>query len=132
MIERIDTKERSSAVVKHGGVAYLSGQVCEGDSIEAQTRGCLDQIDALLGRAGSSRERLLQSTIWLADMGDFAAMNAVWNAWVPPGHAPGPRLRRGEARPGHPEGGDPGDRRLRLSVDVASGAFAGVGAARRW
>ncbi len=88
MIERINTSERSSAIVKHGGVVYLSGQVCEGDTIEEQTQGCLDKVDALLERAGSSREKLLQTTIWLADMSDFAAMNTVWNAWVPDGHAP--------------------------------------------
>jgi len=88
MIERIDTKERSSAIVKHAGVAYLSGQVCEGETIEEQTQGCLDKVDALLARAGSSRERLLQTTIWLSDMTYFAGMNSVWNAWLPPGHAP--------------------------------------------
>jgi enamine deaminase RidA (YjgF/YER057c/UK114 family) len=27
-------------------------------------------------------------TVWLADMDDFAGLNAVWNAWVPSGHAP--------------------------------------------
>lgn len=88
MIERIDTKERSSAIVKHNGVVYLSGQVCEGDSIEEQTQGCLDKVDSLLERAGSSREYLLQTTIWLSDMSDFSAMNSVWNSWVPTGHAP--------------------------------------------
>jgi len=88
MIERINTGERSSAIVKHAGVAYLSGQVCEGDTIEEQTQGCLDKVDALLERAGSSRDRLLQTTIWLSDMKHFAGLNAVWNAWVPEGCAP--------------------------------------------
>jgi len=88
MIQRIDTNARSSKIVRHGGVIYLTGQVAEGDTIEAQTRTCLAQIDALLERAGSSREHLLQVTIWLADMADFAAMNEIWNAWVPDGHAP--------------------------------------------
>lgn len=96
MIERIDTTERRSAIVKHAGVVYLSGQVCEGDTVEEQTQGCLDKVDALLERAGSSREQLLQTTIWLADMADFAAMNSVWNAWVPTGH--GPARACGEAR----------------------------------
>ena len=31
---------------------------------------------------------MLQVVIWLADMADFAEMNAVWDAWVPEGHAP--------------------------------------------
>jgi enamine deaminase RidA (YjgF/YER057c/UK114 family) len=38
--------------------------------------------------AGSSREKMLRVTIWLADMADFAGLNEVWNAWVPEGHAP--------------------------------------------
>lgn len=96
MIERIGTKTRSSAIVKHGGVVYLSGQVCEGETIEEQTQGCLDKVDELLERAGSSRQHLLQTTIWLTDMADFAGMNTIWNAWVPDGHAPARAC--GEAR----------------------------------
>lgn len=88
MIERIETGERSSKIVKHNGVAYLTGQVCEGDTIQDQVRGCLDKIDALLIKAGSSREHMLRVTIWLADMDDFKGLNEVWNAWVPTGHAP--------------------------------------------
>lgn len=88
MIERIDTGVRSSKIVKHNGVAYLTGQVAEGETIEVQVRACLDKIDALLAQAGSSREQMLRVTIWLADMSDFAGLNAVWNDWVPEGHAP--------------------------------------------
>lgn len=88
MIERIDTGARSSKIVKHNGVAYLTGQVAEGGSIQEQTRLCLEKIDALLVQAGSSREKMLRVTIWLADMKDFAGLNEVWNAWVPEGHAP--------------------------------------------
>ena len=88
-IERMHISERASKIVKHNGVVYLSGQVgTSDDSIHAQTQQCLDKIDALLAEAGSSKERLLQVTIWLSDMGYFADMNAVWNAWVPTGHAP--------------------------------------------
>jgi len=88
MIERLHVGPRMSQIVKHGGVVYLAGQVGEGDSVEAQTRDCLAQIDKLLTEAGSSRERILQAVIWLADMADFAEMNAVWDAWVPRGHTP--------------------------------------------
>lgn len=88
MIERMDTGPRMSQVVKHGGVVYLAGQVGEGDSVAAQTEMCLAQIEALLVRAGSSKARMLQAIIWLADMADFAEMNGVWEAWVPEGHAP--------------------------------------------
>lgn len=88
MIERIDTGPRMSKIVKHNGVAYLCGQVGDGDTVADQTRDCLSRVDALLHKAGSSREHILQATIWLADMKDFADMNAVWDAWVPEGFAP--------------------------------------------
>ena len=88
MIERIGTGQRMSKIVKHNGVAYLCGQVGDGDSVTAQTQDCLARVDALLEQAGSSRDRMLQAIIWLADMADFAEMNAVWDAWVPAGQAP--------------------------------------------
>ena len=88
MIERIETSARMSKIVKHNGVAYLCGQVGDGATVAEQTRDCLSRVDALLEKAGSSREKMLQAIIWLADMEDFAGMNAVWDAWIPEGHAP--------------------------------------------
>lgn len=88
MIERIDTGQRMSKIVKHNGVAYLCGQVGDGATVTEQTRDCLARVEALLTKAGSSREQILQAVIWLADMADFTEMNAVWDAWVPEGHAP--------------------------------------------
>lgn len=96
MIERIDTGPRMSKIVKHNGVAYLCGQVGDGATAAEQTADCLSRVDALLTKAGSSREGMLQVVIWLADMADFAQMNAVWDAWVPAGHAPARAC--GEAR----------------------------------
>ncbi|WP_397544173.1 RidA family protein [Roseovarius salis] len=101
MIERIETGPRMSKIVKHGGTAYFCGQVGAGNGVAEQTRDCLSRIDALLARAGSSRERMLQATIWLADMADFEEMNAVWDAWVPEGHAPARAC--GEAKLARPE-----------------------------
>ncbi|MGB7242407.1 MAG: RidA family protein [Sulfitobacter sp.] len=88
MIERHHTTERSSKIVKHNGVVYLCGQVGDGPTIKEQTEDCLARVDALLAEAGSDREHILQAVIWLSDMKYFAEMNAVWNAWVPQGHAP--------------------------------------------
>ncbi|EEE43287.1 RidA family protein [Roseibium alexandrii] len=88
MIERFETSQRMSKIVKHNGVAYLCGQVGDGETVAEQTRDCLSRVDALLEKAGSSREKMLQVVIWLADMSDFAEMNAVWDTWVPEGHAP--------------------------------------------
>lgn len=88
MIERIDTTARMSKIVKHNGVAYLCGQVGEGATVTEQTEDCLQRVDALLEKAGSSRQQILQAVIWLSDMSHFQEMNAVWDAWVPEGHAP--------------------------------------------
>lgn len=101
MIERIETGTRMSKIVKHNGVAYLCGQVGAGDSVTEQTRDCLSRVEALLAKAGSSPEQMLQAVIWLADMADFAEMNAVWDAWVPEGHAPARAC--GEAKLARPE-----------------------------
>jgi enamine deaminase RidA (YjgF/YER057c/UK114 family) len=88
-IERKHTNQRMSQIVIHGNTLYLAGQVGEPQhNVADQTRDALARVDVLLKEAGSSREQLLHTTIWLADMADFAAMNAVWDAWVPTGHAP--------------------------------------------
>jgi enamine deaminase RidA (YjgF/YER057c/UK114 family) len=101
MIERIDVGTRMSKIVKHNGVAYLCGQVGDGESVADQTRDCLGRIDALLEKANSSRDHILQAIVWLADMKDFAEMNSVWDAWVPEGHAPARAC--GEAKLARPE-----------------------------
>ncbi|MCB0185737.1 MAG: RidA family protein [Caldilineaceae bacterium] len=77
-----------SKVVIHNGTIYLCGQVGAGQDVAEQTHDCLRRIDELLVEAGSDREHVLQAIVWLSDMKDFAAMNAVWGAWIPAGHAP--------------------------------------------
>jgi enamine deaminase RidA (YjgF/YER057c/UK114 family) len=90
MVQRFDVGPRLSEMAVHGGVAYLAGQVAEDatQDIRGQTRQVLAAIDALLARAGSDKSRLLMCQIFIADLGDFAAMNEVWEAWLPPGAAP--------------------------------------------
>jgi enamine deaminase RidA (YjgF/YER057c/UK114 family) len=88
MIERFETSARMSKIVKHNGVAYLCGQVGAGDTVTEQTKDCLSRIEALLAKAGSSPDSILQAIIWLSDMTDFDEMNMVWDAWVPQGQAP--------------------------------------------
>jgi enamine deaminase RidA (YjgF/YER057c/UK114 family) len=89
MIERMHTSQRMSKIVKHNGVVYLCGQVGKpADNVADQTRECLRLVDELLAEAGTSSKNMLQAIIWLADMKDFAEMNAVWDAWVPEGQAP--------------------------------------------
>ena len=89
-IQRFDVGPRMSEMAVYNGVAYLAGQVA-GDAaqdVRGQTRQVLAAVDALLARAGSDKSKILRAQIFLADLADFAAMNAVWEAWVVPGHTP--------------------------------------------
>ena len=88
-IERLEQGPRMSQAVIHGDTVYLSGQVgAPGESVTVQTQTILSQIEALLARAGSAKANILSATIWLADMADFAEMNAVWDAWLAGKDAP--------------------------------------------
>jgi len=89
-IERLETGARMSRIVKHNGTIYLCGQVCKDaeQGITEQTSSMLEKVDTLLELAGSGREHILSATIYVKDMSYFAEMNAVWDAWVPEGHAP--------------------------------------------
>lgn len=90
MIRRFDVGPRLSEMAIHNGTAYLAGQVPNDETLDiaGQTREVLAAVDALLERAGSDKSRILMAQIFLADMADFEGMNAVWDAWVAPGHAP--------------------------------------------
>jgi enamine deaminase RidA (YjgF/YER057c/UK114 family) len=87
---RLETGQRMSRIVIHNDTVYLCGQVAADASadIREQTRTLLEKVDTLLAQAGSDREHLLSATLYIRDMKDFAAMNDVWDAWVPDGHAP--------------------------------------------
>ncbi|WP_061934576.1 RidA family protein [Aureimonas sp. AU22] len=88
-IRRIEPGRRMSAAVIHGNTVYLAGQVGNpGDDVTQQTQTVLAEIDRLLAEAGTDKSKLLSTTIWLADMKDFGAMNAVWDAWVDPANPP--------------------------------------------
>jgi 2-iminobutanoate/2-iminopropanoate deaminase len=54
-----------------------SGQIVEG-GIESQTRRVLDNLIAVLQAAGSSPEQVVKTTIFLADMNDFATVNTIY------------------------------------------------------
>jgi len=83
-IQRINPGKRLSDATIHNGVVYLAGQVPEDASlpIREQTRSVLKQIDTLLAEAGTDKTNILTTTIYLSSMGDFPAMNEVWDAWV--------------------------------------------------
>jgi enamine deaminase RidA (YjgF/YER057c/UK114 family) len=89
-LQRLHVGARYSEAAVFNGVVYLAGMVPEGEAtdIQGQTADVLAQIDARLAEAGSDKTRLLRVQIYLADIGDIAGMNAAWDAWVAPGHAP--------------------------------------------
>ena len=90
-IERKEVGPRMSQIGIHGNTVYLAGTVAHenaGKSVTDQTREILATIDKHLKQAGTDKSKLLSANIWLADMATFAEMNAVWDAWVAPGHTP--------------------------------------------
>ncbi|AHI24230.1 hypothetical protein BGC31_11395 [Komagataeibacter xylinus] len=89
-IKRLQPEERLTGAVVHGHTAYLAGQVADDPTLDAegQTADILRQIDALLAEAGTSKARLLSVQIFLSDMGDMAAMNRAWDAWLDPAAKP--------------------------------------------
>jgi enamine deaminase RidA (YjgF/YER057c/UK114 family) len=89
-IRRLETGPRMSEAVVHNGTVYLAGQVAgdESQDVTGQTRQVLAAIDRLLEAAGSDKSKILRAEIFLVDMSDFAAMNAVWESWVAKGHTP--------------------------------------------
>ena len=89
-VTRIDPGPRLSEASVFDGRIHCSGMIPEDTTadIAGQVRQALAEIEALLARGGSDKTKILSATIWLADINDFAAMNAVWDAWVVPGQTP--------------------------------------------
>ena len=89
-INRIDCGPRMSEAVVKGNRIYCSGMIPEDTSLDitGQVKQALAEIDALLKRADTDKAKILSAVIWLKDINDFAAMNAVWDAWVVPGQTP--------------------------------------------
>ncbi|RYZ11240.1 MAG: RidA family protein [Comamonadaceae bacterium] len=89
-LERHHVGPRLSEIAVHGSTVYLAGQVPDDatQDMRGQTRQVLAMVDRLLAEAGSDKSRLLMVQIFLADIGDIAVMNDVWDAWVEPGHTP--------------------------------------------
>lgn len=78
-----------SSALRAGSFLFISGQVpsdpatgvmVDGD-IAAQTRRVLDNVGTLLEAAGLSFAHVVRTTVFLADMSDFAAMNDVYRAY---------------------------------------------------
>ena len=89
-ITRHHTNQRMSQIVIHGDTIYLAGQVADDRNadIKVQTEQVLAKIDKWLAEAGSDKSKILSAQIWVSNIGHFAEMNEVWDAWVPEGQAP--------------------------------------------
>ncbi|MQY50789.1 RidA family protein [Rhodocyclus tenuis] len=88
-IQRLGTTRRFSDAVTYNKTVYIVEVPANLDAdISAQTENLLASVARLLQQAGSDASRILQATIYLADIGDYDAMNRVWDAWVPEGSAP--------------------------------------------
>ena len=87
-IKRFESGARMSQAVRHGDTIYLAGQVGTGTTVTEQATSALAEVERLLDLTGGSKSSILQVTVWLADMKDFAEMNAVWDGWAPQGHTP--------------------------------------------
>jgi enamine deaminase RidA (YjgF/YER057c/UK114 family) len=89
-IIRTEANPVLAKAVEYHGFVYTQGVVASDltQDITGQTKDVLAQIDALLEIHGTDNTRLLQAHIWLKDMQDREAMNAVWSTWLPEGAAP--------------------------------------------
>lgn len=97
MKQQIATSKAPAAIgpysqgVKANGFLFLSGQVAldpaggqlVGDDIRAQTERVLKNLEAILEAAGSSLAAVVKTTVFLADLNDFAAMNEVYARFFP-------------------------------------------------
>ena len=75
-----------SQAIRCGELVFVSGQLAlkpghsefAGDTIQEQTEQIFENLRAILGEAGSSLERLVKTTVFLVDLGDFPGMNEVY------------------------------------------------------
>jgi 2-iminobutanoate/2-iminopropanoate deaminase len=97
MKDVISTKDGPQAIgpysqaIRANGFVFVSGQVAidpatqqaiNGD-FAAQTDRVFKNLTAILKAAGSSLEKVVRSTVFLKNMGDFAAMNEVYGRYIP-------------------------------------------------
>jgi len=86
LIERFGIGKRSSTAVTHNGTGYFAvtpqAPYDASVGVAEQTRQLLTKAEARLAEIGTDKSRLLFVAIILADMADYAEMNAVWDEWV--------------------------------------------------
>jgi len=92
-MKQISTEKAPAAIgpysqaIAQGGLIFVSGQLpidpatgaFPKGGVEAQTRQSLTNLKSILEEAGSGLDKVVKTTVFLADMGDFAAMNGVYS-----------------------------------------------------
>jgi len=81
-----------SQAIRAGGWLFTAGQIgldpatgeFAGEDVESQARRAMHNLRAVLEEAGASMEQVVKTTIFLADMGDFAAVNAIYGSHFEP------------------------------------------------
>ncbi len=89
-IIRTDANRILAKAVEYHGFVFTQGVTAQDLSLDitGQTKEVLAGLDAILEEHGTDKTRLLQAQIWLKDIRDRDAMNAIWSAWLPDGGAP--------------------------------------------
>ncbi len=99
MRETIKTSQAPAAIgpysqaikIAAGKIIFTAGQIAldpatgrliEGD-IAAQTRRALENVKAILAASGAQLENVVKTTVFMADLGEFAAMNEVYGEFFP-------------------------------------------------
>lgn len=78
-----------SRSVEHGGFVWTVATAADkAPSMYRQTESALEQIDRFLAEAGTGKSRILQATVYIADMARKPEMNQAWLAWVDPANEP--------------------------------------------
>lgn len=81
-----------SQATEAGGIIFISGQIAinpangemyTGDDIAIETRQVMDNLKAIITESGATMQDVLKCTIFLRDMADFAAVNAVYGEYFP-------------------------------------------------
>ena len=90
MIKHFQVGPRMAQAVSYGGLVHISGQVANNrkTGIAEQTRDVLAKIEALLAEAGTDKSKLVAVNVFLPQIGDFDAMNKVYDAWIDPNSPP--------------------------------------------
>ncbi|MGQ5521698.1 RidA family protein [Chitinimonas sp. PSY-7] len=88
-IQRINPTQRwSDATVYQGLVHFVEVPADLHADMRGQVKQVLAQAEKTLELAGSDKSRLLMTTIYVTNLANVPALNAIWDEWLAPGYAP--------------------------------------------